>query len=74
MEKDPSHAYAKLKVDEGMYILTLCMQTQADLLTIPIVRPKTRETTALGAAIAAGLAVGVWKTIEELEGVVNTAG
>ena len=49
------------------------MQTQADLVSIPIVRPKMRETTALGAAIAEGFAVEVWKSFEELRGV-NTAG
>lgn len=47
----------------------LCMQTQADLIQIPVDRPKMRETTALGAAIAAGFAVGVWKSFDELKGI-----
>ena len=63
MEKDSGH---KLTA-------TLCMQTQADLVGIPIIRPKMRETTALGAAIAAGFATGVWKDFDELKEV-NTAG
>ncbi|GAB1738253.1 hypothetical protein NU219Hw_g2798t1 [Hortaea werneckii] len=73
MEKDSGHALTELKVDGGMSNSALCMQTQADLVTIPIIRPKMRETTALGAAIAAGFAVGVWKDFEELKGV-NTKG
>ena len=47
----------------------LCMQTQADIIQIPVDRPKMRETTALGAAIAAGFAVGVWKSFDELKGI-----
>ena len=43
------------------------MQTQSNLIQIPVDRPKMRETTALGAAIAAGFAVGVWKDFEELK-------
>jgi glycerol kinase len=49
------------------------IQTQSDLISIPVDRPKMRETTALGAAIAAGLAVGVWKDLEELKDI-NTEG
>jgi len=44
------------------------MQFQADLLGIPVVRPKVTETTALGAAYLAGLSCGVWRTLEELSG------
>ena len=73
MEKDSGHKLAELKVDGGMSNSALCMQTQADLVSIPIVRPKMRETTALGAAIAAGFAVDVWKSFDELREV-NTAG
>jgi glycerol kinase len=73
MEKDSGHKLAELKVDGGMSNSELCMQTQADLVSIPIVRPKMRETTALGAAIAAGFAVDVWKSFDELREV-NTAG
>jgi glycerol kinase len=73
MEKDSGHKLAELKVDGGMSNSELCMQTQADLVSIPIVRPKMRETTALGAAIAAGFAVEVWKNFDELREV-NTVG
>ncbi|KAK3058580.1 Glycerol kinase [Extremus antarcticus] len=73
MEKDSGHKLTELKVDGGMSNSALCMQTQADLVGIPIIRPKMRETTALGAAIAAGFASGVWKTFDELKEV-NTAG
>ncbi|KAK5174705.1 Glycerol kinase [Saxophila tyrrhenica] len=73
MEKDSGHKLAELKVDGGMSNSALCMQTQADLVGIPIIRPKMRETTALGAAIAAGFASGVWKDFGELKEV-NTAG
>ena len=45
------------------------MQTQADIIQIPVDRPKMRETTALGAAIAAGFAVGVWKSFDELKNI-----
>lgn len=73
MEKDSGHKLSELKVDGGMSNSALCMQTQADLVRIPIIRPKMRETTALGAAIAAGFAVDVWKSFDELKEV-NTAG
>jgi len=53
--------------------LTHLLQTQSDLIGIPVKRPAMRETTALGAAIAAGLAVGVWENIEELKNI-NTEG
>lgn len=73
MELDSGHALTELKVDGGMSNSALCMQTQADLTQIPIVRPQMRETTALGAAIAAGFACEVWKTFGELKAV-NTRG
>ncbi|PQE04869.1 glycerol kinase protein [Rutstroemia sp. NJR-2017a BBW] len=73
MEKDSGKKLAELAVDGGMCNSDLCMQTQADLISIPVERPRMLETTALGAAIAAGFAVGVWKTFEELKNV-NTAG
>lgn len=73
MEKDSGHKLSELKVDGGMSNSELCMQTQADLVRIPIVRPKMRETTALGAAIAAGFAADVWKDFDELKEI-NTAG
>ena len=53
--------------------LTNTLQTQADLIGIPVERPAMLETTALGAAIAAGFAVGVWESFEELKNI-NTAG
>lgn len=73
MEKDSGKKLKELNVDGGMSNSQLCMQTQADLVQIPIVRPKMRETTALGAAIAAGFAVDVWKNFDELKEI-NTAG
>jgi glycerol kinase len=58
----------ELRVDGGMTSNELLMQFQADVIGIPVVRPVVAETTALGAAYAAGLAVGFWKTREELRG------
>jgi glycerol kinase len=55
-----------LKVDGGMVINDLLMQFQAAILNVPVVRPRITETTALGAAYAAGLATGFWKTTDEL--------
>ena len=73
MEKDSGHKLSELAVDGGMCNSDLTMQTQSDLIGIPVKRPAMRETTALGAAIAAGLAVGVWESIDELKKV-NTEG
>jgi glycerol kinase len=66
MRKDSGVDLRSLKVDGGMAANGLLMQFQADVLGIPVVRPRVTETTALGAAYAAGLAVGFWKTVEEL--------
>lgn len=66
MEKDSGTPFKKLKVDGGLTNSDLAMQIQANLLGIEVERPKMSETTALGAAIAAGFAVGVWKDVEEL--------
>ncbi len=55
-----------LKVDGGMVKNNLLMQFQADILDVPVIRPKVSETTALGAAYAAGLAVGYWQSIDDL--------
>jgi glycerol kinase len=66
MEKDAGVRLKALKVDGGMVVNDLLMQFQADLLNVPVIRPKIAETTALGAAYAAGLAVGFWKNLEEL--------
>ncbi len=57
---------AELKVDGGMVANDELMQFQADILDVPVVRPVVAETTALGAAYAAGLAVGFWKDLDEL--------
>jgi glycerol kinase len=57
---------AELKVDGGMVVNEALMQFQADILGVPVVRPVVAETTALGAAYAAGLAVGYWKDLDEL--------
>jgi glycerol kinase len=59
-------AVTELRVDGGASVNDLLMQFQADLLGIPVVRPKVVETTALGAAYLAGLATGVYKNLDEL--------
>lgn len=66
MEHDSGVKLKALKVDGGMVFNELLMQFQSDILDVPVVRPKVAETTALGAAYAAGLAVGFWKDYEEL--------
>lgn len=66
MEKDSGKKLQILAVDGGLSNSDLCMQTQADVSGIPVDRPAMRETTALGAAIAAGFATGVWKGQDEL--------
>ncbi|ORZ19600.1 hypothetical protein BCR42DRAFT_410088 [Absidia repens] len=71
MNKDSGKPLRSLKVDGGMSNSDLCMQIQANLLGISVERPLMRESTALGAAIAAGLAIGVWKNMEDLESVNN---
>jgi glycerol kinase len=55
-----------LRVDGGVTANDLCMQIQADVLGVPVSRPEVAETTALGAAYAAGLAVGFWSDTDEL--------
>lgn len=67
MQEDSGVPLSRLKVDGGMVVNQLLMQFQADILGIPVVRPKITETTALGAAYAAGLAVGIWKDTEQLK-------
>jgi glycerol kinase len=66
MEKDSGVKLAALKVDGGMVFNELLMQFQSDILNVPVVRPMVAETTALGAAYAAGLAVGFWGNVEDL--------
>jgi glycerol kinase len=66
MNKDSGVTLKNLKVDGGMVVNHLLMQFQADVLGVPVVRPRISETTALGAAYAAGMAVGVWSDEDEL--------
>jgi glycerol kinase len=66
MNQDSGVPLKALKVDGGMVYNDLLMQFQADVLDVPVVRPKVAETTALGAAYAAGYAVGFWKSTDEM--------
>ena len=66
MVKDSGVRLAVLKVDGGATVNDTLMQLQADILGVPVVRPVVAETTALGAAYAAGLAVGFWRDVEEM--------
>jgi glycerol kinase len=66
MEADSGVHLEVLKVDGGVTVNNLCMQLQANVLGVPVSRPLVAETTALGAAYAAGLAVGFWKDTDEL--------
>ena len=66
MNADSGVPLTALKVDGGMVFNNLLMQFQSDVLGVPVIRPKVAETTALGAAYAAGLAVGYWAEIEDL--------
>ncbi len=66
MNADSGVALKALKVDGGMVYNNLLMQFQADVLGVPVVRPKVAETTALGAAYAAGYAVGFWQSTDEM--------
>ena len=67
MNKDSGVALKQLKVDGGMVANELLMQFQADILDVPVIRPEVTETTALGAAYAAGLAVGYWTDKQDLK-------
>ncbi len=67
MEKDANIKLTELRVDGGATSNNLLMQIQADLLGVPVVRPKVLETTALGAAYLAGLAVGYWNDISDIK-------
>ncbi|HXE37612.1 MAG TPA: FGGY-family carbohydrate kinase, partial [Azonexus sp.] len=66
MEQDAGHPLAELRVDGGAAANDLLLQIQADLLGVAVVRPTITETTALGAAYLAGLAVGFWHDESEL--------
>ncbi|KAJ2780533.1 Glycerol kinase [Coemansia javaensis] len=73
MRKDSGTELRRLRVDGGLTNSDQAMQIQADILSIEVVRPEMRETTALGAALAAGLAVGVWKDESELRHVAQSS-
>ncbi len=66
MQKDAGITLTELRVDGGATTNNLLMQFQADLLGVPVVRPKVLETTALGAAYLAGLATGYWKSTDDI--------
>jgi glycerol kinase len=66
MQRDADVRLSELRVDGGAAANDLLMQFQADLLGVPVVRPKVLETTALGAAYLAGLTVNLWRTREEI--------
>ncbi|WP_374554332.1 glycerol kinase GlpK [Aquitalea pelogenes] len=68
MEADTGMAIAELRVDGGATVNELLMQFQSDILGVDVVRPKITETTALGAAYLAGLAVGYWAGVEDIQG------
>jgi glycerol kinase len=68
MENDAQIELAELRVDGGATRNDLLMQFQADLLGVPVVRPKVYETTALGAAYLAGLGIGYWNSAAEIDG------
>ena len=67
MRADSGIELAALKVDGGATVNNFLMQLQADILGVPVVRPTVNETTALGAAYAAGLATGLWEGLDALE-------
>ncbi|MBL9201072.1 MAG: glycerol kinase, partial [Opitutaceae bacterium] len=66
MQADSGIRLKELRVDGGACANNLLMQFQADVLGVPVVRPRDAETTALGAAYLAGLAVGYWKDTKEI--------
>ncbi|MFT3663135.1 MAG: glycerol kinase GlpK [Gordonia sp. (in: high G+C Gram-positive bacteria)] len=66
MQADSGVALTTLKVDGGMVVNDLLMQFQSDVLGVPVIRPEVTETTALGAAYAAGLAVGFWESTDDI--------
>ena len=67
MESDAGITLKEMRVDGGASVNNLLMQFQADILDKPVVRPKITETTALGAAYLAGLAVGYWENVDEIQ-------
>ena len=69
MQKDANASFADLKVDGGASENNLLLQIQADVLNKCVVRPKVTETTAMGVAFFAGLAVGFWKDRQEIKSI-----
>jgi glycerol kinase len=68
MSADTGLTATELRADGAAATNNLLMQTQADLLGIPVIRPAITETTALGAAYLAGLAIGFWGSVDEISG------
>jgi glycerol kinase len=66
MQRDAGITLSELRVDGGAAANDLLMQNQADILGVPVVRPKVLETTALGAAYLAGLATGYWRSVDDV--------
>ena len=66
MNRDGAGPLTELRADGGAARNNLLLQIQADLLGVPVIRPRQTETTALGAALLAGLAVGIWRSPDEL--------
>ena len=66
MQRDAGISLTQLRVDGGASTNNMLLQFQADLLGIPVVRPRITETTALGAAYLAGLAIGFWQSQQEI--------
>jgi glycerol kinase len=66
MQRDAAQMLTELRVDGGASVNDFLMQFQADLLGVAVVRPRVTQTTALGAAYLAGLAVGFWRSLEEI--------
>ena len=69
MQKDANTNFSSLKVDGGASTNNLLMQIQSNLLNKKVIRPKTTETTALGAAFFAGLSSGFWPSIESIKNI-----
>jgi glycerol kinase len=67
MEADAGISITELRVDGGATVNNALMQFQSDILNCKVVRPRITETTALGAAYLAGLAVGYWKNVDEIQ-------
>ena len=73
-KNDAGLSFNELRVDGGMVKNEILMQFQADILNMPVIRPKVIETTALGAAYAAGLQVGYWKNLDQLKAIWEEGG